>query len=173
MSEPKKKKHTIRNIIAAVVLVFILFAIFGQKNDKPSNDSTVASASEATATATATSKATSAPTPVPTPTAAPVSVEFQNALKKATSYANNMHMSKAGVYDQLTSEYGEGFSADAAQYAVDNVKADWGANALAKAKSYQTQHSMSASSIYDQLTSEYGEKFTAEEAQYAVANLPK
>ncbi len=30
-----------------------------------------------------------------------------------------MHMSKAGIYDQLTSEYGEGFEADAAQYAID------------------------------------------------------
>ncbi len=32
-----------------------------------------------------------------------------------------MHMSKAGIYDQLTSEYGEGFEADAAQYAIDNL----------------------------------------------------
>ena len=47
-----------------------------------------------------------------------------------------MHMSKAGIYDQLTSEYGEQFSAEAAQYAIDNVTADWNANALEKAKSY-------------------------------------
>lgn len=30
-------------------------------------------------------------------------------------------MSKKGIYDQLTSEYGEAFPADAAQYAVDNL----------------------------------------------------
>lgn len=82
-----------------------------------------------------------------------------------------MHMSKQGVYDQLTSEYGEQFPADAAQYAVDNVTADWNANALAKAKDYQAQMKMSKSAIYDQLTSEYGEKFTASEAQYAIDNL--
>lgn len=82
-----------------------------------------------------------------------------------------MHMSRAGLYDQLTSEYGEKFSAEAAQYAIDNVDADWNANALAKAKTYQEEMNMSPSAIHDQLTSEYGEKFTQEEADYAIANL--
>jgi hypothetical protein len=82
-----------------------------------------------------------------------------------------MHMSKAGIYHQLTSEYGEKFSPEAAQYAVDNLKADYKANALEKAKSYQKQQSMSPEGIRDQLTSEFGEKFTPEEADYAVQNL--
>lgn len=99
------------------------------------------------------------------------STEFKNALKKAESYSNLMQMSKQGVYDQLTSEYGEQFPADAAQYGIDNVKADWNANALAKAKSYQNTMSMSKKSIYDQLVSDYGEKFTAEQAQYAIDHL--
>ncbi len=99
------------------------------------------------------------------------SVEYTNALRKAETYSKTMHMSKRGIYDQLTSEYGEKFPADAAQYAIDNMKADWNANALAKAKSYQTTMSMSKSAIYDQLISEYGEKFTKEEAQYAIDHL--
>ncbi|MFC5123778.1 Ltp family lipoprotein [Pseudoclavibacter helvolus] len=82
-----------------------------------------------------------------------------------------MHMSKAGLYDQLVSEYGEQFSAEAAQYAVDNVQTDWNANALAKAKTYQNEMAMSPAAIHDQLTSEYGEQFTVEEADYAIANL--
>ncbi|UGS28462.1 Ltp family lipoprotein [Microbacterium resistens] len=86
-------------------------------------------------------------------------------------YSSVMYMSKAGLYDQLTSEYGEKFSPEAAQYAVDNVKADWNANALAKAKTYQEQMAMSPEAIRDQLTSEYGEKFTQEEADFAIANL--
>ena len=45
-----------------------------------------------------------------------------------------MHLSKQGIYDQLTSEYGEKFTEDEAEYAVDNVDADWNENALAKAK---------------------------------------
>ena len=99
------------------------------------------------------------------------SIEYQNALRKAETYSKMMHMSKKAIYEQLTSEYGEKFPADAAQYAIDNLKADYKANALEKAKTYQKTMSMSKSAIYDQLVSEYGEKFTAEEAQYAIDNL--
>lgn len=98
-------------------------------------------------------------------------IEETNALKKAQSYAKSMHMSKQGVYDQLVSEYGEGFTAEAAQYAIDNINIDWNANALAKAKSYQSSMSMSKKAIYDQLISAYGEQFTQEEAQYAIDHL--
>lgn len=97
--------------------------------------------------------------------------EYKSALNKAASYANTMHMSKRGVYDQLVSDYGEKFSAEAAQYAIDNVKADWNANALAKAKNYQNTMNMSPAAIHDQLTSEYGEKFTQTEADYAIQHL--
>lgn len=94
-----------------------------------------------------------------------------NALKKAQSYSDNMHMSKKRLYEQLTSSYGEGFSASEAQYAVDHVKADWNYNALQKAKSYQSNMNMSKNRIYQQLTSSYGENFTASEAQYAIDHL--
>lgn len=100
-----------------------------------------------------------------------VPAEYANALIKAETYSSIMHMSKAGIYDQLTSEYGERFSAEAAQYAIDTMQADWNANALAKAKSYQDTMAMSPDAIHDQLTSEYGEKFTAAEADYAIAHL--
>lgn len=99
------------------------------------------------------------------------SMEYLNALDKAEIYSNTMHMSKQAIYDQLTSEYGEQFPADAAQYAIDNLNADYKANALAKAKIYQQTMSMSKNAIYDQLVSEYGEQFTAEEAQYAIDHL--
>jgi len=98
--------------------------------------------------------------------------EYQNALTKGLSYARNLHMSKKAVYDQLTSSYGEGFPADAAQYAIDNMTGvDWNANALEKAKQYYYNMSMSKSAVYDQLTSEYGEQFTASQAQYAIDHL--
>lgn len=99
------------------------------------------------------------------------SAEYLNALKKAESYSKLMHMSKKAIYDQLTSEYGEQFPADAAQYAIDNMTADWYANALEKAKSYRDTMNMSKNAIYDQLISEYGEQFTADEAQYAVDHM--
>lgn len=100
-----------------------------------------------------------------------IPTEYKSALTKAKLYADNMNMSKQSIYEQLTSEYGEKFSAEAAQYAIDNLQVDYKQNALKKAQSYQESMSMSPRAIYDQLVSEYGEKFTAEEAQYAIDNL--
>jgi len=75
---------------------------------------------------------------------------------------------KQGIYDQLTSEHGEKFPAEAAQYAIDNLQWDYKENALKKAKQYQDMMNMSTDAIRDQLVSEHGEKFTAEEAEYAI-----
>ncbi|MGC4707350.1 Ltp family lipoprotein [Enterococcus faecium] len=100
-----------------------------------------------------------------------ISFENANALAKAHQYSTIMHMSKAAIYEQLTSEYGEKFSAEAAQYAIDNMTADFNANALTKAKEYQESMAMSPEEIREQLTSEYGEKFTPEEADYAIQHL--
>ena len=97
------------------------------------------------------------------------STEEKNALKKAESYSKTMHMSKQGIYNQLTSSI-EGFTKEAAQYAIDNVDADWNVNALEKAKSYQKTMSMSKQAIYNQLTSSI-EGFTKTEAQYAIDHL--
>ncbi|EME8213496.1 Ltp family lipoprotein [Enterococcus faecium] len=100
-----------------------------------------------------------------------ISFENANALAKAHQYSTIMHMSKAAIYEQLTSEYGEKFSAEAAQYAIDNMTADFNNNALTKAKEYQESMAMSPEDIREQLTSEYGEKFTPEEADYAIQHL--
>lgn len=97
--------------------------------------------------------------------------EHKAALQSAQSYAEMMHMSKQGIYDQLTSEYGENFPKESAQYAIDNLEFDWKENALKTAQNYAESMNMSDSDIYDQLTSDYGEKFTKEEAQYAIDNL--
>ena len=82
-----------------------------------------------------------------------------------------MYMSKNRIYSQLTSTYGENFTPEEAQYAVDNLVADYNKNALMTAKNYQSTMNMSKSAIYDQLVSSYGEGFTAEEAQYAIDHL--
>ena len=96
--------------------------------------------------------------------------DHRKALKSAENYSKTLHMSKKGIYDQLTSEF-DGFSPEAAQYAIDNIQADWNANALAKAKEYEKTLNMSDEAIRDQLVSEYGEQFTQEEADYAIAHL--
>lgn len=96
--------------------------------------------------------------------------EYKNALKKAEIYAK-MNFSKKRIYDQLTSSYGEWFTKEAAQYAVDTLVRDYKENALKMAEIYSNQQNMSKSRVYEQLTSSYWEQFTKEEAQYAIDNM--
>ena len=94
-----------------------------------------------------------------------------SALEKAKSYSDDFHMSKLGIYDILTSEYGEKFDKEDAQYAIDHLEGDYEKNAIEKAKSYAKDMHMSNDSIYDLLVSNYGEKFTESEAKYAIEHL--
>ncbi|WP_304502068.1 Ltp family lipoprotein [Brachybacterium sp. FME24] len=105
------------------------------------------------------------------PAESEVPAEHTSALNSAQSYSDLMHMSKQGLFDQLTSEYADQFSDEAAQYAVDNVDTDWNENALASAESYSETMHMSKAGIYGQLTSEHGEQFLSEEAQYAIDTI--
>ncbi|WP_201779956.1 Ltp family lipoprotein [Lentzea aerocolonigenes] len=171
-------KKAAKIVIATVGGLFTLIALIGLLGSSMQTVQTgqakhETSPTTATTNATPPPPATTTPPPVVTTTETKpaVPIEHKSALKQAESYANLMHMSKRGVYDQLTSEHGEKFSAAAAQYAVDNVKVDWNAQALASAKSYQNNMHMSPAAIHDQLTSEYGEKFTQAEADYALAHL--
>ena len=93
----------------------------------------------------------------------------KTALRQAKSYYKNMHMSKQGIFDQLTSDFDQ-YSEEDAQYAVDHLKANYKKAALKQAKSYYKNMHMSKQGIYEQLSSEMGEKFTPEEAQYAIDN---
>lgn len=100
-----------------------------------------------------------------------VPAEYTSAFTSAETYSDMMHMSKAGIFDQLTSEYGGQFTEDAAQYAVDTIDADWNQNALESARTYQNEMAMSPAAIHDQLTSEYGGQFTSSQADYAIDHL--
>lgn len=173
----KGKKSGKGLAIAAIVICVVSGAVvlgtqsmYSAALDSATSSATTTSTSASSAASTE-STAASNSTSGGSSAAASVSAEYRNALAKAQQYSDMMHMSKQGIYDQLTSEYGEKFPADAAQYAIDNVEADWNANALEKAKLYQDQGSMSKSAIHDQLTSQYGEQFTESEADYAIANL--
>ncbi|MCR6546870.1 Ltp family lipoprotein [Dehalobacterium formicoaceticum] len=107
------------------------------------------------------------------PVKADVPREFKNALKSAQNYVNIMPFSKEGLYDQLTSEYGDQYPAEAAQYAIENVQVDYNEEALEAAKNYQKIMPMSDQELFDQLTSEHGDNYTDSQAQYAIDNLPE
>lgn len=148
--EMSKGMKILWGVIAAVILI----AIFTPSSPK---------ATEAVEANTQPQDEVTAEPSVPT--------EYISALAKAQMYSDTMNMSKKGLYEQLTSEHGEQFSAEAAQYAIENVNADYNNNALKKAEIYQREMNMSPSAIRDQLVSDAGEKFTKEEANYALENL--
>jgi len=100
-----------------------------------------------------------------------VSREFSNALEQAKKYNKSLHMSKDGLFQQLTSEYGANFPEDAAQYAIDNLDADYKENALKSAEDYNKALHMSKDALFHQLISEHGAQFTEEEAQYAIGHI--
>ncbi len=94
------------------------------------------------------------------------------ALAMAQEYADWGDMSKQAIYDWLTDDFmGEYFTHDAAQYAIDNVQADWNANALAAAQGYSDFAHSSRAQIEDMLSSEIVGGFTPDEVQYALDNV--
>ena len=158
-------KTTKKRIALGAVGAIVAVGMFGACSDSTTPD--VQSAPAASTAAAPAGDAPSASAP-----AGDVPAEYESALAKARSYAENMHMSKAAVRDQLVSEYGESFPKAAADYAMANLTGiDWNANALAKAKSYRDGMHMSNAAIRKQLVSEHGEKFTTAEADYAMREL--
>ena len=105
--------------------------------------------------------------------AAKGTVSQQNAYRSAQSYLSLTSFSRAGLVGQLTSEYGDGFPADDAEFAVARLEAeggvDWNAEATEAAKSYLELTSFSRQGLIDQLTSQYGDEFTPEQAEYGVS----
>jgi hypothetical protein len=92
----------------------------------------------------------------------------QRALESAESYLSFSGFSKQGLYEQLSSSAGEGFTPEQAQYAVDHVDADWNKEAVESARSYLEMMPMSRTALIEQLSSSAGDGFTYEQALYAV-----
>jgi len=105
--------------------------------------------------------------------AAKGTVSQQNAYGSAKSYLSFKGFSRAGLIEQLSSEYGEGFPAADAEFAVARLEAeggvDWNAEAAESAKSYLEFKSFSRQGLLEQLSSPYGEQFTPEQAEYGVS----
>ncbi|WP_191966646.1 Ltp family lipoprotein [Microbacterium testaceum] len=118
--------------------------------------------------------AAAAPAPAPAEPAKPSMTTAQSsAVRSAESYLKFKGFSRAGLTEQLTSEYGEGFAAEDAEFAIAYIesagKVDWNEQAVKSAKSYLDFKGFSRDGLFDQLTSEYGEKFTADQANFALS----
>ena len=97
--------------------------------------------------------------------------EYKNALRSAENYISMMPFSEKGLYDQLTSEAADKYPAEAAQYAIDNIKVDYNEQALKAAQNYLNMMPMSDEQLKQQLMSDAGDKYTEEQAQYAIDHL--
>ena len=76
--------------------------------------------------------------------------------------------SEAGLLQQLTSSYGEGFPKADAQFAIKYLHPDWNAQAVMSAKGYLKMGGFSRAELLTQLTSSAGENYTQAQAQYAL-----
>lgn len=163
--QPKKKKSKLKWVVIIVGLLFVLGMCAVATSDNDSGESTDARSTDSS------SVQGSNPEPEqqePEQQEPDVPREFTNALKSAQSYVDLMPFSYQGLYDQLTSEYADNYPAEAAQYAVDNVEADWNAEAVEAAESYLETMPFSREELIGQLTSDYADKFTVEQATAAV-----
>jgi hypothetical protein len=98
-----------------------------------------------------------------------VSSNYKLAVSKGQTYVNTLHLSEEGLRDKLRGEP-DYFSPDAAQYAIEHVKADYQANALFRAKEYYIQQNLPPNAIEAKLTG-IVDKFTPAEADYAIKHL--
>ncbi|NLT94853.1 MAG: hypothetical protein GXW85_04855 [Clostridia bacterium] len=158
MSEKQKKPIYKRWWFIAIVIVFLIGLIGGGGEDEAGQDNTITEGKTEE--------------PVEEKKTDNIPREYRNALRAAQNYVDIMPFSKKGLFNQLTSEYGDHYPEDAARYAIENVKVDWREEALEAAINYLKIMPMSDKELFDQLTSEYGEQFTEEEARYAIENLP-
>ncbi|OYU37932.1 MAG: hypothetical protein CFE33_17850 [Pseudorhodobacter sp. PARRP1] len=90
----------------------------------------------------------------------------RNAVRSAEQYLSMTGFSRAGLIDQLSSEYGEGYSVTDATAAVDSLSVDWNEQSVRSAKQYLDMTGFSCKGLIDQLSSEYGSKYTVSEATY-------
>lgn len=93
------------------------------------------------------------------------------ALATAEQYLATAAFSKAGLLDQLSSEYGSQFEKADARWAVNHLDVDWNEQAVRAGQQYLDTMPFSRAALIDQLTSEYGSQFTRAQAVYAVNQL--
>jgi hypothetical protein len=181
-SKPQRKKMSVTKKVAlasAGTLVFVLglgAALSGGDEDPASTPAQITE-TEAGAETEAEVEAEAPATPAEETEEEPVkeepeyTVSQENAIRSAESYLDLMGFSRDGLIDQLSSEYGDGFSKADAIFAVDHVEVDWNAEAVEAGESYLELTGFSRAGLIDQLSSEYGDQFTLEQATYAADKL--
>ena len=74
--------------------------------------------------------------------------------------------SKQGLIDQLSSDYGNGYSVADATAAVESMTVDFNEQAARSAQEYLAMSGFSCQGLIEQLSSDYGNKYTRGQAEY-------
>ncbi|WP_461216914.1 Ltp family lipoprotein [Lactococcus cremoris] len=178
----KSKKQPLILLIVGFLLFIIGVAIPSNSDSKESKKSTTSVST--TETKKEETKVTSqSSTKKPKPSSKVLTAQEKaidgltgNSLaqtKTAISYLYTGHMSKQGLYDQLTSEYGSQMTVDEENNAINRIDplVNWNNLAILSAKSYRETGNLTGQALIDQLTSEYGSRFTPQQAQYGVLHI--
>ena len=165
--------------LTAVVVLLAIIGIAGSSSDSRSSDKPISHRAEAHSTTTkvaavpttkpqvTTPPITAPPATAPPTTAAPSFTNQQrNAIEEARQYLDTSAFSRQGLIDQLSSQYGSGYSVEDATVAVDSLGVDWNAQAAQSAKDYLSMSPFSCNALIEQLSSAYGEKFSVDQATY-------
>jgi len=144
-----------------IAAVLVIAGIAGGESERRSAESTAASSTNKAANEKPARKHAEQDEPEMTP-------GQRNALESAEDYVEMMAFSKQGLFEQLSSPAGDGYSKADAKFAVEHLDVDWKEEAVEAAKNYLDMMPMSEQELFEQLTSAAGEKFTEEEARYAI-----
>lgn len=90
----------------------------------------------------------------------------KNAVRSAKSYLDMTGFSRAGLIDQLSSEFGDGYSVADATAAVDSLSVNWNEQAVRSAQQYLSMMGFSCKGLIDQLSADAGDKYTTSQATF-------
>jgi hypothetical protein len=160
------------HVNAAAILPATTVTAAGPTTKPPTVDATPPTANPTTELPTVAPTTAAAPPVVKHTTTAsttePISAEKQNAIRSAQSYLEFSAFSRKGLIKQLSSDAGDGYSVEAATYAVDSLHIDFNEQAYKSAMSYLKMSGFSRAGLIEQLESDAGEGFTHSQAVYGV-----
>ena len=90
----------------------------------------------------------------------------KNAVNSANQYLRISGFSRQGLINQLSSDFGNGYSISDATIAVHSLNIDWKKQSVKSANLYITMQGFSCKGLIEQLSSEFGSGYTLEEATY-------
>jgi len=162
-----------KKIVAAIAATFVLGITAASCAESPEEKGSAATpAAESTTEKaekpgqTVTEEVTETVAAKPKPK--PLTAGQENAIASAEDYLDTMAFSRKGLIEQLSSEYGSGFSKADAKFAVNHIDVNWNVQAARAAKEYLETMPFSRSALIEQLESEYGSGFTHAQAVFGV-----